>query len=122
VLFVQMRRAGLLMLHAPAWRARQFAGLVCSHLVAGALALVAAVGIIGLPEMVHVTAACGAATKRLLWLSVAPRTLTPWLGFAALVLMGALDPRLAGSPAAAAFTEASRTVAVRAAGAAEASL
>ncbi|HEU4368087.1 MAG TPA: branched-chain amino acid ABC transporter permease [Methylomirabilota bacterium] len=110
VLFVPAGLAGLLMLHAPAWRARRLAGLIGPYLVAAAVALVAAAGIVGLLEMVHFVASAETtrATKRLFGISVAPRTLTPWLGFAALAVAGALGLRWAGPRAAAAFAEASR--------------
>ena len=113
VLFVPMGLAGVLMLHAPAWRARRIGRLVGPYLVTGALALVAGVGVIGILEMVHFVAAADATrtTRRLFWVTVAPRTLTPWLGFAALVVAGALGVRWTAPRAAAAFTEASRPAA-----------
>ena len=83
VLFVPMGLAGLLMLHAPVWRARRVGRLLGPYVLTGALGFVAAVGIIGLLEMVHFVAAGRTGTRRLFWLVVvAPRTLTPWLGFA----------------------------------------
>jgi len=113
VLFVPMGLAGVLMLHAPAWRARRIGRLVGPYLVTGALALVAAVGIIGILEMIHFVVAADTTrpTRRLFWVAVAPRTLTPWLGFAALVVAGALGLRWAAPRAAAAFTEAGRPAA-----------
>src|SRR5437762_14298589 len=48
VLFVPMGLAGVLMLHGPAWRARCVGRLVGPYRLTGALALVAAGGIIGL--------------------------------------------------------------------------
>src|SRR6266566_4583231 len=102
VLFVPMGLAGVLMLHAPAWRARRIGRLVGPYLVTGALALVAAVGIIGLLEMIHFVAVSDTTrpTRRLFWLAVAP-----------LVVAGALGARWAAPRAAAAFTEASRPAA-----------
>jgi branched-chain amino acid transport system permease protein len=114
VLFAPMGLAGLLMLHAPVWRARRVGRLVGPYLVAGALGLVAAVGIVGLLEMIHVVVAGGRATTRLFGMSVAPRTVTPWLAFAALAVVGALGLRRAGPRAAAAFAEASTPPAARA--------
>jgi hypothetical protein len=66
--------------------------------------------VVGLLEMIHFLASAETtrATKRLFWLTVAPRTLTPWVGFAALAAAGALGLRWAGPRAAAAFAEASR--------------
>src|SRR2546426_8863284 len=45
----------------------------------------AAVGIIRILEMIHFVVAADTTrpTRRLFWVAVAPRTLTPWLGFAA---------------------------------------
>src|SRR5258708_14712371 len=108
VLFVPMGLAGVLMLHAPAWRARRIGRLVGPYLLTGALALVAAVGIIGLLEMIHFVAVSegAGATKRLFWMAIAPRTLTPWLAFAALVVVGALGVRWTAPRAASAFAEA----------------
>jgi hypothetical protein len=56
-------------------------------------------------------------------MAIAPRTLTPWLAFAALVVVGALGVRWTAPRAAVAFAEASRpAVAVRAAATGKASL
>jgi branched-chain amino acid transport system permease protein len=110
VLFVPMGLAGLLTLHAPAWRARRVGRLVGPYLLTGLLALVAAVGVVGLLEMVHFVAAADTtrATKRLFWMAVAPRTVAPWLGFAALTGAGVLGLRWAAPRAAAAFNETNR--------------
>jgi branched-chain amino acid transport system permease protein len=110
VLFVPAGLAGVLMLHAPAWRARRLPRLLGPYLLAAGLALVAAVGIVGLMEMVHFLASADATrgAKRLFWVSVAPRTVTPWLAFAALAATGALGLRWAAPRATAALAEASR--------------
>ena len=110
VLWVPVGLAGILALHAPAWRQRRLGHLVGPYLVAGALGLVAAAGVIGLLEMVHTVLAAESATgiKRLLWTSVNVRTVMPWVLFTALVAAGALGLRWAGPRAAAAFTEATR--------------
>ena len=109
VLFVPMGLAGILMLHAPAWRSRRLGRLVVPYFVTGTLGLLAVVGGIGLLELLHFVAVSEAAgaTKRLFWVAVAPRTLTPWLGFAALAVAGALGVRWTAPRAAAAFAEAS---------------
>jgi len=106
VLFVPMGLAGLLMMHAPVWRGRRIGRLVGPYAVAGVLGLAAAVGILGLLEMVHFVAGEGGATKRLFWMVVAPRTITPWLGFGALVVAGVVGLRWAGPRAAAAYHRA----------------
>jgi branched-chain amino acid transport system permease protein len=108
VLFVPMGLAGLLMLHTPVWRARRVGRLIAPYAVVGVLGLAAGVGIIGLLEMIHFVAGDGGGTKRLFWVVVAPRTVTPWLGFGALVVLGALGLRWAGPRAAVAFNDASR--------------
>ena len=108
VLFVPMGLAGLLMLHAPVWRAHRLGRLVAPYAVTGVLGLAAAIGIIGLLEMVHFVAGDGGGTKRLFWVVVSPRTVTPWLGFGALVVLAALGLRWAGPRAAVAFNDASR--------------
>lgn len=110
VLFVPTGLAGVVMLHAPVWRARRLPPLIGPYLLAAALALVTAAGVVGLLEMVHFVASADAtrAAKRLFWISVAPRTLTPWLAFAALAAAGALGLRWAAPRAAAAFHDASR--------------
>ena len=110
VLFVPMGVAGILMLHAPAWRSRRIGRLIVPYLVTGVLGWVAVIGVIGLLEMLHFVAVSEGAgvTKRLFWLVVAPRTITPWLGFAALVVVGALGVRWTAPRVAAAFAEASR--------------
>jgi hypothetical protein len=98
------------MLHTPAWRARRLGQLIIPYLVTGALGLLAVIGSIGLLEMLHFVAVSegAGATKRLFWMAVAPRTVTPWLGFGALVVGGALGLSWAAPRAAAAFNEASR--------------
>jgi branched-chain amino acid transport system permease protein len=115
VLFVPTGLAGVLMLHAPAWRARRLPRLMGPYLLAAALALVAATGVVGLLEMVHFVASADATrtAKPLFWLSVAPRTVMPWLAFAALAVAGGLGLRWAAPRAAAAFHDASRLDASR---------
>ena len=109
VLFVPMGLAGILMLHAPAWRSRRVGRLVVPYLVTGTLGLLAVIGVIGLLEMLHFVAVSeGAGATKLFWVTVAPRTLTPWLGFAALAVLGALGARRTAPRAAAAFAEASK--------------
>jgi branched-chain amino acid transport system permease protein len=110
VLFVPMGLAGVLMMHAPAWRAGRLARVASPYVVVALAALVAAAGVIGLFEMVHflVTAPAAATTKRLFWTTVFVRTPAPWLAFAALTMAGALAVRWAGPRAAAALAEANR--------------
>jgi branched-chain amino acid transport system permease protein len=111
VLFAPMGLAGVLMLHAPAWRARRVGRLAGPYLLAGVLALVVIVGVVGLLEMLHFVADADAtrATRRLFWLTVAPRTAPPWLGFLALVAIGTFGLWWAAPHAAAAFNDASRS-------------
>lgn len=108
VLFVPMGVAGISMMHAPAWRSRRLGRLAVPYAVTGALGLVAVVGSIGLLELLHFVAVSegAGATKRLFWTTVAPRTLAPWLLFAALAVAGALGLRWSAPRAAAAFAEA----------------
>src|SRR5438094_400585 len=115
VLFVPAGFAGVLMLHAPAWRARRLGRLLGPYLLAGLLGLVVAVGVVGLLEMIHgvVSAPAGRTAKRLFWMTVDVRTLWPWLAFATLAVAGAVGLRWAAPQAAKAFTEASRPVETR---------
>jgi branched-chain amino acid transport system permease protein len=110
VLYVPAGLAGLLMMHAPAWRGGRFRRLLGPYAVTALLGLVAAVGVIGLLEMVHFMASAPAArtTKRLFWMTVQMRTLWPWLTFTALLVAGVVGLRRAAPRAAAAFSEASR--------------
>jgi len=110
VLFVPIGMAGVLMLHAPAWHARRVGRLVAPYLVAGVCGLVAAVGIIGLLEMLHAVVAADTpgGVKRLFWTAVSLRSVLPWLVFTGLAAAGALGLRWAGPRAAAAFADASR--------------
>lgn len=110
VLFVPAGLAGILVMHLPAWRQGRLARLGGPYAVAGALALVAAVGIVGLLEMASflVTAPAGRSLQRMFWTTVDVRTPWPWLVFAALVVVGGLGVRRAGPRAAAAFAAASR--------------
>ncbi|MBI1728110.1 MAG: branched-chain amino acid ABC transporter permease [Candidatus Rokubacteria bacterium] len=111
VLFVPAGLAGVLFLHAPAWHAGRLGRLYGPYLLAGLLALAAAVGMVGLLEMVHfiVSAPASRSTKRLFWVAVNVRTLGPWLAFAAVAAAGILGLRWSAPRAAAAFTEASRS-------------
>src|SRR5256886_17531853 len=83
--------AGVLMLHAPAWRARRLGRLVGPYLIAGVCGLVAAIGIIGLLEMLHALVAgdTPGGVKRLFWTAVTLRSATPWLVFIGLAGAGA---------------------------------
>jgi hypothetical protein len=75
-----------------------------------ALGLVAAVGIIGLLEMLHVVIAADTPSglKRVFWTTVNVRAVAPWLGFLALAAAGAAGLRWAGPRAAGALGDASR--------------
>jgi branched-chain amino acid transport system permease protein len=110
VLFVPMGLAGVLMMHAPAWRARRLGRLVVPYALVTIAAILAAGGVIGLLEMIHflVTAPAAAMTKRVFWTVVAVRTPVPWLAFAAVLAAGALALRRAGPRAAGALAEANR--------------
>lgn len=109
VLFVPFGLAGVLAMHGPAWRNRQLGRLVGLYLAVAVVTLVALVGIIGCLEMVYflVSAPAGQVTKRLFWLTAKVYTVTPWLTFLALIVLGGLGLRWAGPRAAAAFTDAS---------------
>lgn len=109
VLFVPTGLAGVLVMHVPAWRAGRVGRLIAPYLVATLAGLVAAVGVIGLLEMVSfvVSASTATTTRRLFWVSVPVRTLWPWLAFFTLAVAGGLGVRWAGPRAAAAFGEAS---------------
>ncbi len=115
VLFVPAGLAGILVLHAPAWRAGRLARLLGPYLVAGFLGLLAVVGVIGILEMIHfvVSTPASRATRRLFWVVVNVRTLWPWLAFGALAAVGGLGLRRAAPWAAAAFTEVTRPVGAR---------
>jgi branched-chain amino acid transport system permease protein len=110
VLFVPTGLAGVLVLHAPAWRNRRLGRLVGPYLATVLVALVAVIGLIGLLEMVQFLASADAtrATKRLFWLDVRVRTLTPWLAFTILTAAGALGVWWMAPRAAAAFAETTR--------------
>ena len=110
VLFVPTGLAGLLMMHAPALRARRLSRLVGPYLITSAGGLVAVVGVIGLLEMIHFVASADTtgATKRLFWMDVSVRSLAPWAAFVALMAVGAFGLRWTAPRAAAAFAEATR--------------
>jgi branched-chain amino acid transport system permease protein len=110
VLFVPAGLAGLLMLHAPAWRAGRLPRLIGPYLLVGVFGVVAAVGVVGAFEMTHFLASAEStrATKRLFGVAVAPRTPAPWLAFIAFTAVGALGLRWAAPRATAAVAEANR--------------
>ena len=112
VLFVPAGLAGLLMMHAPAWRGGRFQRLLGPYAATALLGVVAAVGVIGLLEMVHFMAAAPTSrvTKRLFWMTIHVRTLWPWIAFTAILLVGAAGLRRVAPRAAAAFSAASRPV------------
>jgi branched-chain amino acid transport system permease protein len=110
VLFVPTGLAGVLLMHGPALRAGRLGRVIGPYLLTFGVAVVAAVGVIGLLEMIYflVSAPTGQSTRRLFWAAVDVRTLTPWLVFTALTVAGALGARWAMPRAAAAFADASR--------------
>jgi branched-chain amino acid transport system permease protein len=110
VLFVPMGLAGILAMHRPAWRAGHLHRLAGPYVLVAVCALVAAIGVIGLLEMLQflVSGPIGQSTKRLFWVRAPVYTLWPWLVLVALAVMGALGLRRAAPGAAAAFGEASR--------------
>jgi len=115
VLWAPVGLAGIMMLHAPAWRAGRIGRLVAPYAVVGALGLVAAAGIIGLLEMIHVVIAADTPSglKRMFWTTVNVRAVTSWLVFLALAAAGAAGLRWAGPRAATALGEANRPGASR---------
>jgi len=110
VMFAPAGIAGILAMHGPAWRARRLHRLVGPYLLAAILGLVAAVGVVGILELVQFVAAGtgGRTTRRLFWLTVPVFAAWPWSGCAALAVGGALALRRVGPRVAAAFTDASR--------------
>jgi branched-chain amino acid transport system permease protein len=110
VLWAPVGLAGIMMLHAPAWGAGRIGRLVGPYAVVAALGLVAAAGIIGLLEMIHVVIAADTPSglKRLFWTTVNVRAVTPWLVFLALAAAGAAGLRWAGPRAATALSDANR--------------
>lgn len=110
VLFAPTGLAGILVLHGPAWRTRRLGRLIAPYLVTGALGLIAAVGVIGLLEMIHFVASASATghTRRLFWVVVDVRSAASWLAFSALAGTGWLGLRRALPRAAAALADAGR--------------
>ncbi|MBI4638469.1 MAG: branched-chain amino acid ABC transporter permease [Candidatus Rokubacteria bacterium] len=110
VLFVPAGLAGVLMMHAPARRAGRLHRLMGPYLLVAALALVTAVGLVGLLEMLHfmVSGPAGRTTKRLFWVALQVYTVWPWLVFGALAAAGGLGLRRAAPRVAAVFSAASR--------------
>ena len=108
VLFVPTGFAGVLMMHEPARRAGRLHRLALPYLGAGLVALVLAVGLVGLLEMVHFwsAAAVGRTRMRLFWTTVDVTSLVSWLVFAGLAVGGALALRRLAPRAAAAWNEA----------------
>jgi len=115
VLYVPMGLAGVLVMHAPVWRAGRLRGLVAPYALAGLTAVVALVGIIGFLELIHAaaTAPVGTVITRLFWTAVNAGTPWPWLAFTALGVAGGLGLRWSGPRAAAAFAAASRPAGAR---------
>jgi branched-chain amino acid transport system permease protein len=110
VMFMPAGLAGLLVMHRPAWRTGRLNRLLGPYARAGVPALAAAVGIVGVLEMVQfvVSGPAGRLTKRLFWVGVPVYSAWPWAVFLALAIGGALALRRVGPAAAAAFNDASR--------------
>ena len=110
VLFVPAGLVGVLAMHGPVWRFGRVGRLVGPYLVAGALIVVTAIGLIGCLEMIHLiaSASTGRATRRLFWVMVDARTVMPWVVFAGLMIAGALGLRAIAPRVSTAFAEASR--------------
>jgi len=108
VLFVPTGFAGVLMMHEPARRAGRLHRLALPYLAAAVVGLCAAVGIIGLLEMVHFwsAAAVGRTRMRLFWTMLDIKSVAPWLVFGVLAVGGALALRRVAPRAAAAWNEA----------------
>jgi branched-chain amino acid transport system permease protein len=115
VLFVPAGLVGVLGMHGPVWGTRRFGLLVGPYLLASLLALTTAIGLVGCLEMIQslVSSPAGPAVRRLFWMTVNARTATPWIGFAALMLVGGFGLRRVAPHVSAAFTEASRPVDAR---------
>jgi hypothetical protein len=66
--------------------------------------------VVGLVEMIHVLVSAPASrgTRRLFWVLVNVRTVTPWVAFAAIAIAGVLALRWTMPRAGAAFARASR--------------
>lgn len=110
VLFVPMGLTGVLVMHGAAWRARRLGRLAGPYVVTALAVAVAALGIVGLVEMLHVlvSAPPSRSTRRLFWALVNVRTIAPWILFSAIAAAGALGLRWTLPRAAAAFADASR--------------
>jgi branched-chain amino acid transport system permease protein len=108
VLFVPTGFAGVLMMHEPARRAGRLRRLALPYLAAAVVGLCAAVGVIGLLEMVHFwsAAAVGRTRMRLFWTVLDIKSVVPWLVFGVLAVGGALVLRRVALRAAAAWNEA----------------
>ena len=108
VLFVPTGFAGVLMMHEPARRAGRLRRLVLPYLATIAVGLCAAIGVIGLLEMVHFwsAAAVGRTRMHLFWTTVDITSAVPWVVFVALAAGGALALRRVAPRAAAARNEA----------------
>ena len=109
VLFVPAGLVGVVAMHAPACRAGRAGRLVGPYLLAGALTIATAVGLIGCLELVHLLASnpAGPATRRLFGVAVDARATAPWLVLLTLMAGGALGVRVVVPRVSAAFAEAS---------------
>jgi branched-chain amino acid transport system permease protein len=110
VLFVPMGLTGIVVMHGAVWRTRRLGRLVLPYLATALALAVAALGVVGLVEMIHVLVSAPASrgTRRLFWVLVNVRTVTPWIAFAAIAIAGVLALRWTMPRAGAAFARASR--------------
>jgi branched-chain amino acid transport system permease protein len=108
VMYVPMGFAGILMMHEPARRAGRLGRLLVPYAVSGSVALLAAVGVIGLLEMVHFWSSSppSVSVTRLFGVTLNVRSVWPWLGSAGLAGAGALVLRRLAPWVAGAFSDA----------------
>jgi branched-chain amino acid transport system permease protein len=95
-LFVPQGMTGLVMMHAPAFRTGRAGGLIGPYVLAALPVAALLLGLIGLLETVNFNhrAGVGDTSMRLFYLTFDTQSLTTWLSFAALVIVGALGVRM----------------------------
>ena len=117
VLFVPQGLTGLILMHAPAYRTGRLDLIAGPYLLAAIPLASMLIGVIGLLEMINFVdrAGVGDTTMRLFYSTIDTQSWLPWLGFAALAIMGVWAFQMARPSVRSAWESANAPLAARAA-------
>ncbi len=116
VLFVPQGLTGLILMHAPAYRTGRLDLIAGPYLLAAIPLASMLIGVIGLLEMINFVdrAGVGDTEMRLFYSTIDTESWLPWLGFAALAIMGVWAFQMARPSVRSAWERANAPLAARA--------